>query len=190
MALTRSNAIAPGSPRPPLYLRALDGDVFDETTLPANVPLVVAFICPHCPYVKHLRRALGTFGAELEALGVSVIAINSNDLERFPSDGPDGMREEIADGGYTFPYLLDPTQTTAQHFRAACTPDFYVFDRQGALRYHGQFDDSRPGNDQPITGASLRAAVRATLDDSPLKSAMAPSIGCNIKWRVGKQPVG
>ena len=188
MALTPSNSVALGTPRPALMLQTMEGASFDASMLPARVPLVVAFICPHCPYVKHLRKALGTFGAELEALGVAMVAINSNDLERFPQDGPDGMREEIADGAYTFPYLLDPSQATARAFRAACTPDFFVFDREGALHYHGQFDASRPGNDVPITGENLRAAVRAAADGRAYSEPMTPSIGCNIKWAPGNEP--
>ena len=188
MALTPSNLIARGTPRPPFTLRTMDGEPFDEGTLRSNVPLVVAFICPHCPFVKHLRRPLGAFGAEVGALGVAMIAINSNDVERFPGDGPVGMREEIADGGYPFPYLLDPTQATARAFRAACTPDFYLFDHGGALAYHGQFDASRPGNERPVTGEDLRAAVHTVLEGAALADEMTPSIGCNIKWKPGNEP--
>lgn len=190
MALTPSNAVARGTMRPPLTLTTLDGAPFDEGTLPPHRALVVAFICPHCPFVKHLRDALGVFGAELEASRSAMIAVNSNDLERFPDDGPSGMREEISDGDYGFPYLLDPTQATAHAFRAACTPDFYVFDARGALTYHGQFDGSRPGNGLPITGEDLRAAVRATVEGVATSGEMTPSIGCNIKWKIGNEPTG
>jgi hypothetical protein len=188
MALTPSNAVARGTMRPPLSLRTLDGAPFDGGLLPPHRALVVAFICPHCPFVKHLRRALGAFGREIEALGAAMIGINSNDVERFPRDGPSGMREEIDAGDYDFPYLLDPTQATARAFRAACTPDFYVFDPRGALTYHGQFDASRPGNALPITGEDLRAAVRATLENVTMSGEMTPSIGCNIKWKTGYEP--
>lgn len=150
--------------------------------------LVVAFLCNHCPYVKHLRSALADFGGECSRKGVSLVAINANDARNYPADAPDRMIEEARAAGWTFPYLFDPTQSAARAYRAACTPDFYVFDAARRLVYRGQFDDSRPGNSRPVTGANLRAAVDAVLAGEPVPPAQVPSLGCNIKWQPGNEP--
>lgn len=150
--------------------------------------LVVAFICNHCPYVKHLRTALAEFGREARARGAAVVAINANDPVRYPADAPDRMVEEARAAGWTFPYLFDADQSVARAYQAACTPDFYVFDRDRRLVYRGQFDDSRPGNGKPVTGADLRAAMEALLAGQPVSARQIPSLGCNIKWRPGNEP--
>ena len=150
--------------------------------------LVVAFICNHCPYLKHLRTALAEFGHEARARGAAVVAINANDPVRYPADAPDRMVEEAHAAGWTFPYLFDADQSVARAYRAACTPDFYVFDRDRRLVYRGQFDDSRPGNGRPVTGADLRAALEALLAGQPVSARQIPSLGCNIKWRPGNEP--
>jgi thiol-disulfide isomerase/thioredoxin len=145
---------------------------------------VVMFICNHCPFVVHLKPALVQFGNDCKEWGVPVVAISSNDVSTHPSDGPELMAKEARELGYAFPYLYDESQDVARSFDAACTPDFFVFDSQGKLAYRGQFDASRPGNGQPVTGADLRAAVRALLEGRAPDADQKPSIGCNIKWKA------
>jgi peroxiredoxin len=146
-------------------------------------PAVVIFICNHCPYVKHIRQGLADFGRLCQARGVGMVAISSNDIAQYPDDGPDAMALEAEQSGYVFPYLFDETQEVARAFDAACTPDLYIYDAQGKLAYRGQFDDSRPKNDVPVTGKDARAAVEALLDGRLPSSDQKPSIGCNIKWK-------
>lgn len=150
--------------------------------------LVVAFICNHCPYVKHIRSGLAQFGRDMQGKGVAVVAINANDANNYPADSPAKMKEEARDAGYVFPYLYDESQSVAKAYRAACTPDLFVFNGARRLVYRGQFDPSRPGNGQPVTGADLRAAVEAVLSGKPVSKRQTPSIGCNIKWREGNEP--
>lgn len=145
--------------------------------------LLVAFICNHCPFVRHIRNEFATYAREFQPQGLAVVAINSNDLETYPQDGPAGMAEEAAAAGYTFPYLLDQDQRVARAYRAACTPDFYLFDRTRRLVYRGRFDGSTPRNDVPVTGADLRAATLAALTNTPVSAEQFPSIGCSIKWK-------
>jgi peroxiredoxin len=151
-------------------------------------PLVVAFICNHCPFVQHIRDGLAAFGKDYAARGLGIAAINSNDVENYADDSPAKMREEVKLAGYAFPYLLDETQQVAQAYRAACTPDFFLFDKGHKLVYRGQFDASRPGNGVPVTGKDLRAAADAVLAGKPVVKEQAPSIGCNIKWKAGNEP--
>jgi peroxiredoxin len=151
-------------------------------------PAVIAFICNHCPYVKHIRSELAALGRECEARGVGMVAVSSNDVAAYPADGPEAMAEEARAAGYVFPYLFDEDQAVAQLFRAACTPDFYLFDAAGSLVYRGQFDDSRPGNGKPVTGADLRQALDAVLAGQKPSPEQRPSIGCNIKWKPGNEP--
>ncbi len=150
--------------------------------------LLVAFICNHCPFVVHIRDAFNAFARECRERGVAVVAINSNDVASHPDDSPERMAEDARRFSYDFPYLFDAEQSVARAYRAACTPDFYLFDSAGELFYRGQFDGARPGNDVPVTGADLRAAVDALLAGSPPPGAQLPSLGCNIKWRAGNQP--
>jgi peroxiredoxin len=145
--------------------------------------LLVAFICNHCPYVVHIRSAFASLGSEYQARGVAVIAINSNDYEAYPDDSPAKMAEEIEIAGYTFPYVVDESQNVAKAYRAACTPDFFLFDKNRKLVYRGQFDDSRPKNDRPVTGADLRGALDAVLAGKPVAESQKPSMGCSIKWK-------
>lgn len=150
--------------------------------------LVVMFICNHCPFVKHVRAELAAIGRDYAPKGVSVVAICSNNVETHPGDSPEKMTAEAREAGYTFPYLYDQTQEVARAYRAACTPDFYVFDRERRLVYRGQLDDSRPSLPQPVTGKDLRAAIdRALAGKAPLE-VQRPSIGCNIKWKPGAEP--
>jgi hypothetical protein len=138
--------------------------------------------------VRHIRREFARFTSEFLARGLRTIAINSNDVEAFPEDGPEGMKQEAGEAGYTFPYLYDETQEVAKVFKAACTPDLFLFDASGTLVYRGQFDSSRPRSDVPVTGADIRAAANALLENRPIPSDQWPSVGCNIKWKPGNEP--
>ena len=150
--------------------------------------LVVMFICNHCPYVKHIRTGLAAFARDYQAKDVGIVAINANDVADYPEDSPAKMKTEAKAAGYIFPYLFDETQAVAKAYHAACTPDLYVFDRSRKLVYRGQFDDSRPGNGRPVTGADLRAACDAVLAGRAPAADQKPSIGCNIKWKPGNEP--
>ena len=150
--------------------------------------LLVMFICNHCPYVKHIRSALAAFAREYQSRGLAIVGINSNDVANYPDDAPDKMVEEVKSAGYIFPYLYDETQKVAKAYRAACTPDFFLFDGNQKLVYRGQFDDSRPRNDLPVTGADMRAAVDALLAGQPIAADQKPSLGCNIKWKPDNEP--
>ena len=150
--------------------------------------LLVAFICNHCPFVEHIRAGLAQLGREYQVRGVAIVAISSNDVGTHPQDGPAKMAAEARTAGYTFPYLYDETQAVAKAYRAACTPDFFLFDTSRRLVYRGQLDDSRPGSRLPVTGADLRAALEAVLAGKAASPNQKPSIGCNIKWKPGKAP--
>jgi peroxiredoxin len=150
--------------------------------------LLVMFICNHCPFVKHIRSELAAIGRDYSKRSVSIIAISSNDATNYPDDGPAKMAEESRAAGYGFPYLYDESQAVAQAYRAACTPDFFLFDRNHRLVYRGQLDDSRPGNGIPVTGSDLRAALDALVNGKPVGENQKPSIGCNIKWKPGNEP--
>ena len=149
---------------------------------------LVMFICNHCPFVKHVADELAKIGRDYSARDVAIYAINSNDVARYAADGPELMSQESERRGYSFPYLLDEEQDIAKAYRAACTPDFYVFDSSRKLRYRGQLDDSRPSSGVPVDGRDLRAALDAILAGSPVRQAQKPSIGCNIKWKPGNEP--
>jgi thiol-disulfide isomerase/thioredoxin len=154
-----------------------------------NAPgLLVMFICNHCPYVQHIRSALAEFARELQAKGLAIVGINSNDIRAYPDDSPAKMAEEAKTVGYAFPYLFDETQEVAKAYSAACTPDFFLFDRDRRLVYRGQFDDSRPGSQKPVTGADLRRACAAVLGEKPAAQDQRPSLGCSIKWKPGNAP--
>jgi len=150
--------------------------------------VLVAFICNHCPYVKHIGRELALLTEKWQRRGIAVVGINSNDADAYPDDAPDAMAVEARTVGYTFPYLVDATQDVARAYRAACTPDFFLFDADRRLVYRGQLDGSRPKNDVPVTGADLGAAIDAVLDGRPVPDDQRPSMGCNIKWRPGSEP--
>jgi thiol-disulfide isomerase/thioredoxin len=177
-----------GTRLPAFRLRDIADRTVSSDDMSGAAALLVAFICPHCPFVKHVRQEFARFASEYAPRGLSVVAINSNDLAAFPQDGPEGMREEARLAGYSFPYLLDEHQEVAKAFHAACTPDLFLFDASGTLAYRGQFDDSRPGNDIPVTGADLRAATDAVLTGKPAAAAQKPGVGCSIKWRPGNKP--
>jgi len=173
---------------PDFTLPDTDGRMVSLSDFEGAPALLVAFICNHCPYVKHIRQGFADFAREYQDRGLAVVAINSNDAERYPDDSPEAMAREKEEAGYTFPYLFDETQEVARAYRAACTPDFFLFDGERRLVYRGQFDDSRPGNDVPVTGRDLRAAVDAVLEGRPVPEEQRASIGCNIKWKPGNEP--
>jgi len=177
-----------GTPAPGFSLPDFDGRVHTLADFDGVPALLVAFICSHCPFVKHLRSEFAAMAREYRPRGLAVVAINSNDVEAYPQDGPDGMKAEAVECGYVFPYLLDASQAVAKAYRAACTPDFFLFDAGRRLVYRGQFDDSRPGNGRLVTGADLRAAIDATLAGGAPAAEQQPSLGCNIKWRKGNEP--
>jgi thiol-disulfide isomerase/thioredoxin len=193
MALTESTMVELGTPAPDFALpdtRAVPGagkNIVRRTDFTGK-PLLVMFICNHCPFVKHIRAELARFGKEYQAKGAAIAAISSNDARSFPDDSPAKMAEEIKTAGYTFPYLYDETQAVAKAYRAACTPDFFLFDKARKLVYRGQFDDSRPENGKPVTGKDLRAALDAVLAGKPVSPDQLPSLGCNIKWKPGSEP--
>ena len=188
MALTPSTMLELGTSLPPFRLPDYDGKIISERDFQSASALLVAFICPHCPYAKHIRQEFSRFAKDYQGRGLRIVAINSNDAVKFPDDNPAGMKKEAAEAGYTFPYLYDQSQQVAKAFRAACTPDLFLFDGKRTLVYRGQFDDSRPNTDTPVTGADLRAAADAALEGRPVPSTQIPSIGCNIKWKAGNEP--
>jgi hypothetical protein len=146
------------------------------------------FLCNHCPYVQHVADGIARFARDYAGRGLAAVAISSNDVASYPADAPAKMAEEARRRGYPFPYLYDESQEVAKAYRAACTPEFYLFDRDRRLVYRGQFDASRPGSAVPVTGADLRAAVDALLAGRPVPADQKPSVGCSIKWRPGREP--
>ena len=150
--------------------------------------LLVMFICRHCPYVKHVEREIAKIGEDYADKSVGIVAISSNDIEKYPTDAPEGLKEQAQELGFNFPYLCDETQEVAKAYTAVCTPDFFLFDRSANLVYRGQFDGSRPGNDEPVTGSDIREAMEAVLADKPPITDQKPSSGCNIKWKPGNEP--
>jgi peroxiredoxin len=188
MARTASTMLPLGTEAPDFRLPDFAGQMHALADFRDQSALLVAFLCGHCPFVRHIRGEFARYAREYRARGLAVVAINSNDLAAYPQDGPDGMRAEAAELGYDFPYLLDETQAVAKGYRAACTPDFFLFDADRRLVYRGQFDSSRPGNGQAVTGADLRAATTAMLEGRPPRAQQAPSIGCSIKWKPGNEP--
>jgi peroxiredoxin len=188
MAATPSTMLALGTPIPSFRLPDLEGRIVSPDQFRSAPALLVAFICRHCPFVRHIRQEFSQFAKEYQTRGLAVVAINSNDVIAFPEDGPDGMRQEASDAGYSFPYLFDESQAIAKSFRAACTPDLFLFDAAATLVYRGQFDDSRPRSAVPVTGRDLRAAADAVLESRAVSATQKPSIGCNIKWKQGNAP--
>jgi peroxiredoxin len=177
-----------GTPMPSFSLPDFNGRMVSDADFKGSKALLVAFICKHCPFVRHIRNEFARFAEEYQARGLAIVAIASNDTIEFPEDGPEGMKEEAAEVGYTFPYLFDEKQHVARAFRAACTPDLFLFDGERRLFYRGQFDGSRPKNNVPVNGADLRAAADALLAGQPAPAVQRPSLGCNIKWSPGNAP--
>ena len=188
MALTPSTMLALGTEAPDFRLPDPTGRLITRDELRGAPALLVAFLCNHCPYVQHIREGFSRFAKEYRAKGLAIVAINSNDARSHPEDAPAAMAREIERFEYVFPYLVDETQAVAKAYRAACTPDFFLFDASRKLVYRGQFDASRPGNATPVTGADLRAAADAALAGRAVPSSQLPSLGCNIKWKPGNEP--
>ncbi len=188
MALTPSTMLPLGTPAPNFSLPDTSGKTVSRDDFTQAKGLLVIFMCNHCPYVKHVREEIARLGKEYEDKGIAVAGINANDVGTYPDDSPENMAKEAAAVGYTFPYLYDETQEIAKAYRAACTPDFFLFDGERKLVYRGQLDDSRPGNDVPITGKDLRAALDLVLAGQPVPEDQKPSLGCNIKWKQNNAP--
>lgn len=189
MTVTPSTMSPLGTKAPEFELPDTEGEAVSLDDFEEARALLVVFMCNHCPYVKNLKEELAEFAREYSDRGLAVVGINSNDPEQYPDDSPERMREEKEEFGYPFPYLFDETQEVAKAYGAACTPDFFLFDADRRLAYRGQFDDSRPGNDVPVTGEDLReAADRVLAGETVPGEEQRPSVGCNIKWRPGNEP--
>ena len=188
MSLTPSTMQELGSPAPDFSLPSTKGDTVSLEDFRDAEGLLVVFMCNHCPYVKHIKEGLVRFAEEYQPRGIAMVGINANDAANYPADSLEKMRADAQSFGYPFPYLYDESQDVAKAYRAACTPDFFLYDRERKLVYRGQFDDSRPGNDAPVTGKHLRAAADALLAGEPVPADQTPSVGCNIKWKAGNEP--
>ncbi len=188
MVLTPSTMLPLGTQAPSFSLPDPSGKTVSLADFAGKPALLVVFMCNHCPYVKHVAAGLAQLAKEYQGKGVAVVGISSNDVQSHPADSPAKMAEEIKLRGYTFPYLYDESQAVAKAYRAACTPDFYVFDSNQKLAYRGQMDASRPDSGIPVTGGDLRVALDAVLAGKPAPSEQKPSIGCNIKWKANNEP--
>lgn len=188
MVCTPSTMVPLGTEAPPFRLPNVDGRIVSIEDFKDDPALLVVFICNHCPYVKHILPHFVGLAKEYQQRGVAIVGINSNDVTGYPDDAPEKMAELSRTMGFTFPYLFDESQEVAKAYGAACTPDFYLFDRTRRLVYRGQMDDSRPGNGRPVTGADLRAAIDAVLAGRQVSGDQRPSVGCNIKWKPGNEP--
>ena len=185
MPETPSTMLDLGTPLPSFSLPDFNGKTVSDADVQGGKALLV---CKHCPFVKHIRSEFARYAKEYQAKGLEVVAIMSNSVEEFPEDGPEGMKQEATEAGYNFPYLYDKDQKVAKAFKAACTPDLFLFDANGRLAYRGQFDGSRPKNNVPVTGSDLRAATDTVLAGQKPSEQQRPSMGCNIKWYPGNEP--
>jgi len=188
MALTPSTMLPLGTVAPDFKLPDTTGKIVSLADFKNQAVLVVIFMCNHCPYVIHIRAGLAQLARDYARRGVGLVGINANDVNNYPADSPARMKDEVQIAGYIFPYLYDATQAVAKSYRAACTPDFFLFDKNRKLVYRGQFDGSRPGNGIPVTGQDLRAALDAVLAGKPVAENQTASLGCNIKWQAGHAP--
>lgn len=188
MAATPSTMLELGTRAPDFRLPDTHGKMVSLGDFERAPALLVIFLCNHCPFVKHIRSGLTELAKDFQSKGAGVVGISANDVNAYPADSPQLMAREAKEAGYTFPYLYDESQEVAKAYKAACTPDFFLFDRDQRLVYRGQMDSSRPGNGVPVTGADLRAALNAVLSGKPAPAVQTPSIGCNIKWRRGNEP--
>ena len=185
MALTESTMLELGTSAPDFALTdVVSGKAVRRDDFQGHKALLVMFICTHCPYVKHVEKGLAALGHDYAHNPMAIVAIGSNDVSRHPDDAPAGLKQQAETYGFDFPYLYDETQAVARAYKAACTPDFFLFDKAFKLVYRGQFDGSRPGNGVPVTGADLRAAIDLVLAGKPVPVEQKPSIGCNIKWKA------
>jgi peroxiredoxin len=184
MARTESAMLALGTSAPDFVLPdVVTGKQVTTQTVTGQKGLLVMFICRHCPFVKHLDKALAQLGRDYAGKGIGIVAISSNDADSYPDDAPESLAQQARDLGFTFPYLYDESQDITRAYDATCTPDFFLFDSGLKLVYRGQFGDSRPGNGVPVTGGDLRGAIDALLAGKPISPEQRPSIGCNIKWK-------
>lgn len=188
MVRTASTMLPLGTHAPDFSLLSVDGRMVSRDDFRDAPALLVIFMCNHCPYVIHIADELAQLTAEYQARGVAIVGINANDSSAYPADSPEQMVHEAEKRGYVFPYLYDETQEVARAYRAACTPDFFLFDGDRKLVYRGQLDDSRPKSDLPVTGRDLRAALDAVLSGQPVPDPQKASLGCNIKWKAGNEP--
>jgi peroxiredoxin len=178
-----------GTPAPPFALRdVVSGQVYSLDSFTGKAALLVMFLCRHCPYVQHVQHEIAKLGQDYADTGLGIIGISSNDPAHYPDDAPERLKEMAQRLQFRFPLCFDETQEVATAFKAACTPDFYLFDAQRRLVYRGQLDESRPGNRLPVTGRDLRAAIEAVLAGKPVDGNQKPSIGCSIKWKPGNAP--
>ncbi len=189
MVRTESTMLPLGTPAPAFTLKdVVSGDTLSLDTFADKKGLLVMFICQHCPFVKHVEDELGRIGQDYLPQGMGILAISANSIETHPQDDPDHMRQQVKRAKFSFPYAYDATQEVAKSYTAACTPDFFLFDGDLKLAYRGQLDAARPGNEQPVNGADLRAALDQVIAGEALPPEQKPSIGCNIKWAPGKAP--
>jgi len=188
MSETLSTMLELGSLAPDFSLPDTQGQNVSRDAAAGEKGLLVIFMCNHCPFVIHVRQELARLGKDYIAKGFGVVGINANDVSTHPDDSPEKMAQEADNAGYTFAYLYDQSQEVAQAYRAACTPDFFLFDQDKKLVYRGQLDSSRPGNGVPVTGEDLRGAMDALLAGEAVEARQLPSMGCNIKWKTGNAP--
>jgi peroxiredoxin len=189
MVMVESTMLPLGTTAPDFALTdVVSGETITLATFAEAPALLVMFICRHCPFVKHVQDELARIGQDYGPQGLGIVAISANSMQTHPQDGPDHLKAQAEECGFTFPYCWDVTQATAKHYTAACTPDFFVFDGAKQLVYRGQLDDSRPSNGLPVTGKDLRAALDAALAGQPIPTDQKPSVGCNIKWTPGNEP--
>lgn len=189
MVMTESTMLALGTPAPAFSLPdVVSGDTISLASFEDKEALLVMFICAHCPFVKHIEVELARLGQDYGPQGVGIVAISANSVQTHPQDGPEHLKTQADTFGFTFPYCYDASQDVAKQYTAACTPDFFVFDRSRTLAYRGQLDDSRPSNGKPVTGQDLRAALDGVLAGRAPIADQVPSIGCNIKWTPGNEP--
>jgi len=185
MALTESTMLELGTTAPDFALPdVVSGKTVRRDDFRGQKALLIVFICAHCPYVKHIEKGLAALGKDYAGQPIAIVAISSNDAATHPEDSPAGLKRQAEIDGFSFPYLYDESQAAAHAYKAACTPDIFLFDGDLRLVYRGQFDSSRPGNGIPVTGEDLRAALDAVLDGQPVPADQRPSIGCNIKWKA------
>lgn len=189
MVLTASTMLPLGTQAPDFHLpEVVSGKTISLNTFAEKKALLIMFICQHCPFVKHIKTELAQLGKDYFSSELGILAISANDAEKYPDDGPESLKAMARELDLKFPLCYDQTQETAKAYTAACTPDFFLFDSEGKLAYRGQLDDSRPSNNQPVTGADLRSAIAAVLAGQPITIEQKPSIGCNIKWKPGNEP--
>lgn len=189
MVKTASTMLDLGTKAPNFALPdTVSGKTISLDTFGEKKGLLVMFICQHCPFVQHVQQELARIGQDYMEQGLGIVAISSNSVETHPDDAPEKLKAMAEEQGFNFPFCYDETQEVAKTYTAACTPDFFLFDSSRALVYRGQLDDSRPGNDQPVNGKDLRAAIEKVLADEPISPEQKPSIGCNIKWAPGNEP--